>query len=436
MPDLHTITKILVVVGAAVITGSVFWGLKTRVEVTPDLRGRWSVLIALMAFFILGYLVFVYALSADIPIPLEVLTGLVFFGGACFVYLVAKLSNASVHAITNKEEETRRYLKELIARTDDLEQEIAERYRAENDLKASERFLSSIFDSINDPFCIFDRSFRIVKANEQYALLNNRPLDDLPGRVCYTLEGRDSPCKDCLVKRTLLSKDPCAKEKKVVNKDGPDTWLELYTYPMLDEHGNVSHVIEYSRDITDRKRLAAEREQILESLARLSRTDQLTNLMNRRGLIDVLDREVERAHRYRADLALIICDVDRFKTINDTYGHSAGDKVLVGVAQTINKLLRKSDVAGRYGGDEFMIILPETTASGARRFAERIRKEVEAIRVDVGQERNITVSLSLGVAGFSPHMHRSDDIIIPADNALYASKAQGRNRVTLHSAPG
>jgi len=136
-----------------------------------------------------------------------------------------------------------------------LEEEIAERKQTESALVKSEAFLNTIFDSIHDPFCIFDRDYRIVRANAAYASLKSVEMDSMISGVCYRLlYGRDKVCDGCIVEKTFLSGDTCAKEKLISGGDGERQWLEIYTYPILDNDGTITHVIEYSRDITERKR--------------------------------------------------------------------------------------------------------------------------------------------------------------------------------------
>ncbi len=136
-----------------------------------------------------------------------------------------------------------------------LEQEIHERKQTEASLVKSEAFLNTIFDSIHDPFCIFDRTYTIVRANGAYARMKNKKLGDLLGKTCFeALQDRGEVCNNCIIEKTFASGDPFAKEKEEDPSSGIKLWRDVYTYPIVDSGGNVSHVIEYSRDITDRKR--------------------------------------------------------------------------------------------------------------------------------------------------------------------------------------
>ena len=310
--------------------------------------------------------------------------------------------------------------------------DITWRKRNEERLRRSERFSNTIFDSIRDPFCIFDDDFRIIRANKAYAHLKNKKVDELIGRKCYeVLQNRSTACEGCVVGKTFHSKDPCAKDKLVALNDGTEVWVEIYTYPILDEDGNVSHVIEYTRDVTDRRKSEDEKRRLIDKLEHLSRTDGLTGLMNRRALNENLLYEIDRAKRYGGELSLILCDIDNFKKINDNYGHDAGDRALQIVSATLNTILRKSDMAGRHGGDEFMIILPETSEKGAEGLAEKLLAAVRDTNLWSQENRSVRITMSIGVACLELGKDTMDLFIKRADDAMYLSKQGGRDRITM-----
>jgi diguanylate cyclase (GGDEF)-like protein/PAS domain S-box-containing protein len=311
---------------------------------------------------------------------------------------------------------------------------MTEQGRALEELEKSERFLSSIFDSIYDPFCILDRNFVIVKANEAYARLKGTSLAKIIGKRCYeVLEAREDVCDMCVVERTFRSLKPSAKEKHITGPGGSDVWVEIFTYPIIGEAGEVSHVVVYDRDITDRKRAEEERQKLIRELEYLSRVDMLTGLMNRRALMEFLEQEAERVRRYKSELSLFLCDVDYFKEINDTYGHSAGDSVLGFLGGLLQGMVRKADMAGRYGGDEFLVVMPETDITGARDFAERLRRRVQEESLQHSSGEEIKFSLSFGIAGFQRGKDNTDTVISRADDALYKAKKNGKNRVEVIS---
>lgn len=312
--------------------------------------------------------------------------------------------------------------------------DITERKSKDTDIRRSEHFLSTIFDSIRDPFCIIDREYTIVRANEAYAQLKNKSVDELIDRTCFqVLEGKGEVCDGCIIRRTFQSSDPCAKEKKVTLKTGETLWMEIFTYPILDESGKVSHVIEYTRNVTDRKRFEEDRQRLIDRLELLSKTDGLTGLLNRRALMEQLEYEIDRARRYGSELSVILCDLDNLKEINDTHGHLAGDTTLQLLSAAVRNTLRSVDIAGRYGGDEFLLIVPQTSVIGALSMAEKIRAAVEKTKVRLEGKKQIAISLSIGVAGLGPLPEDMDRLISRVDAALYISKNTGRNKVTTAS---
>jgi diguanylate cyclase (GGDEF)-like protein len=176
-----------------------------------------------------------------------------------------------------------------------------------------------------------------------------------------------------------------------------------------------------------------EKKQLISTLNHLSTTDSLTGLLNRRALNEMLHHEIDRSSRYDNNLSLVLCDIDKFKKINDTFGHSAGDRALLAVAAVLRQTLRKSDLLGRYGGDEFMIILPETSLAGAKKLAEKVRQAVEELDIEVPGNKRIRFTLSMGVASCCSPIENIDTLVALADTALYASKEAGRNMVSTMS---
>jgi len=177
------------------------------------------------------------------------------------------------------------------------------------------------------------------------------------------------------------------------------------------------------------RQLTKERVQILEKLEKLAITDGLTKLYNLRHFYNQLEVEVDRSNRYGHSLGLLLLDIDRFKVYNDTYGHLEGDKVLIKLCQTIRSCLRTMDSAYRYGGEEFTVILPETSGEEAETVAQRIRKAVEAEKLFPEPNKPYQVTISIGVTEYCKEEEFAD-FIKRADKAMYLSKLAGRNRVS------
>lgn len=166
-------------------------------------------------------------------------------------------------------------------------------------------------------------------------------------------------------------------------------------------------------------------------LERVSRLDTVTRVNNRRALIQGLRVELQRSRRYARPFSLLFVDIDRFKEVNDRYGHAFGDKVLRRVAQTIGAAIRPPDLLGRYGGEEFIVGLVECDVEGARRIAERIRLRIARTRFG-SDGRRAGVTVSIGAASVKPDDDRLDALIERADRALYRAKAGGRNRTEVY----
>jgi diguanylate cyclase (GGDEF)-like protein len=222
---------------------------------------------------------------------------------------------------------------------------------------------------------------------------------------------------------------------------------------LLTSHGAVAHAVEglragandFIRKPADETELVARldaghRVVLLEQslreanakIARLSVTDPLLGIFNRRYLHDRLPQEAARSRRYGESLSVVMADLDQFKKINDTYGHQTGDAVLQHVVTLARSALRQSDWIVRYGGEEFVIVLPETPLLGAYSVAERMRRKCAETPLEI-PERKIVVTASFGVAtidGVHPSQEDGEALLREADKALYESKRAGRNRVT------
>lgn len=202
-----------------------------------------------------------------------------------------------------------------------------------------------------------------------------------------------------------------------------------------DELGklNLSYeqlVLQLKESKTKAELFANELRHANDKLEKLAFRDGLTNLYNHRYFQEILAREISRVERYGRPLALLLFDIDYFKKVNDTYGHPAGDQVLINMAETITRAVRPSDIIARYGGEEFAVILPETNFSGMKVFAERLRRCVAAMTTETKQH-SIKITISCGGAHFIPGDEISPSILInTADRALYMSKKNGRNMVT------
>ncbi|MFT6418880.1 diguanylate cyclase [Colwellia sp. 6M3] len=209
-----------------------------------------------------------------------------------------------------------------------------------------------------------------------------------------------------------------------------DFMAQNCTFLPIEVKGEVERICILIEDVTDVCHYQTQLNKVLQELALSNRIDGLTQAFNRKHWEECLAAEFSRAQRYKQDLALVMLDLDQFKLLNDTYGHQGGDKVLIDIAEVINGLLRMGDLFGRYGGEEFAVILPNTGLTGANDVAERIRKAIASNAIEY-QDKNINATVSIGVAVMDEYDTRYEDIISRADIALYKAKNLGRNQVCL-----
>ncbi len=203
--------------------------------------------------------------------------------------------------------------------------------------------------------------------------------------------------------------------------------------PIKDANDNVTSVCVTLYDATDEAISQNLVKEARDRLEYLSRVDALTQLYNRGYWESVLEQEFKRHKRYSDTASLLMMDLDHFKSINDNYGHTVGDDVLRAVANVLSTSIRETDLAGRYGGEEFGIIMAGTSLEGGLSLAERIRTRVEALTIQSG-DVELTVTCSMGITVFDESLPTHEALIARADDALYQSKKNGRNQVTVYQA--
>jgi diguanylate cyclase (GGDEF)-like protein/PAS domain S-box-containing protein len=217
-----------------------------------------------------------------------------------------------------------------------------------------------------------------------------------------------------------------------LRKDGAAIDIEVHASVM--EIGGKRALISLLVDVTERVRAAGELQVLQEQLREQSIHDALTGLYNRRYLDDMLSRELIAAKRADYPVSAIMADLDHFKGVNDRYGHLAGDEVLQAFGDLMKRHARGSDMCCRYGGEEFLLVLPQVAQDVAVERAEQLRSALAAVQVPCGGS-SIAVTASFGVATFPRDGRTAGELVAAADRALYAAKAAGRNRVSVSSGP-
>ncbi|BCS96076.1 hypothetical protein DSLASN_17080 [Desulfoluna limicola] len=218
---------------------------------------------------------------------------------------------------------------------------------------------------------------------------------------------------------------------RLKRRDGGFVWALCYGQITRNASGRVNGFYGFCIDVSRTVRVEKELKRVNEELRLASILDGLTRISNRRHFDECMADEWSRHTREKASLSVILCDIDNFKLYNDTYGHQAGDRCLVQVAETLTSCIhRSSDLVARYGGEEFVVILPHTDLNGACHVAEVMRRNVEELVVSHEHSDTVScVTLSLGVASTLPHREScAEELIRMADRALYAAKEKGRNQ--------
>jgi diguanylate cyclase (GGDEF)-like protein/PAS domain S-box-containing protein len=243
---------------------------------------------------------------------------------------------------------------------------------------------------------------------------------------------------------TILAGETWSGEIINRHKQGHLYIEEMTIAPVRNQEGHISNFIAVKQDITERKRIennlqdahqrlkvhVREIEALQEKLREQAIRDPLTELYNRRFLEETLEREVARAIRNRSDLCLAMIDVDYFKEFNDRYGHKAGDAILQSLGRMLGNTTRTADIACRYGGEEFIVVMPGASLAAARKRAEEWRIEFQNV-VDAAPEYARSATISIGLASFPEHGGDSETLVDAADRALYQAKDAGRNRVKV-----
>jgi diguanylate cyclase (GGDEF)-like protein/PAS domain S-box-containing protein len=270
------------------------------------------------------------------------------------------------------------------------------------------------FELSQDMLCTMDAEGRCREANSAWKRHLGYSPEELHGVYLLDLAHPDDRKPAMAEAQRLFSGGGFASlEARVRAKDGSWHWLRTSSTFAADEQ----LVYARSTDVTALKRVESEREQLLGEVQNLARRDALTGLPNRRALAELLPRELARSRRSASPLCAAIVDIDHFKAYNDTYGHLAGDEVLREAAIAWDGALRAEDTIVRFGGEEFLVVLPDTTVEQARDVVERLRKAMP---------RSQTCSAGLAAWDF---VESADDLLCRADKALYLAKACGRDRL-------
>ena len=287
--------------------------------------------------------------------------------------------------------------------------------------------LVTVLDSLDALVYVSDmQTYELLFANEY----GRNIWGDIQGKTCWKVlqAGQDGPCSFCTNHRLI---DDSGQPTGVYVWEFQNTvtrrWYQCRDQAIRWIDGRLVRM-EIATDITDRKQAEEALKAAKQHAEDLARKDELTGLDNRRAFFEQAHRAFKQSRRFGHPISVIMLDIDHFKMINDTYGHSVGDQVLQALAEPLRTVVREIDIVARMGGEEFALVLPETALAEAANLAERLRAGIAAIVVPVDGHR-IQITASLGVVACSDDDQTIESVLTKADDALYVAKKKGRNQV-------
>jgi len=295
-------------------------------------------------------------------------------------------------------------------------------------IKLNTSFLEILFDAIPSPIFYKDKDGIYINCNDAFSKnILGIPKDEIIGKSLYDFPKRiPKENADIYYKKDnelLQSHGTQTYKSEVKCSDGVTRYYNFYKATFMSESNEALGIIGIMMDITDIHNQE-------EKLKYLASTDSMTNLFNRRYLTESSESLCCLAKRNKSDISIIMLDIDNFKNINDMHGHKMGDEVIILLAQLLKKHSRKSDIVCRWGGEEFVMLLPDTNLEGGLRISQKIRKLVENLVINLEDNQELKYTVSIGVSQINCKTDFNiDSSIDRADKALYKAKASGRNKV-------
>ncbi|NJO66934.1 MAG: PAS domain-containing protein, partial [Leptolyngbyaceae cyanobacterium RM1_405_57] len=311
-----------------------------------------------------------------------------------------------------------------------ISEDVTEQKTVEETLLKQREMLRTFFDHVPVMLSFFSPNGQLIWVNQEFETVLGWSVEQLREHDLM-VELYPDPEYRRQVTNTIEQADRSWRDFKTRTRSGKvidTTWADI----KLSDGSNIG----IGQDISDRKKTILALEEANRELQHLANLDGLTQIANRRGFDEHLQREWNRLTREAAPLSLLLCDIDHFKLYNDTYGHIAGDQCLRHIARAIAETLKRpADLVSRYGGEEFAVILPNTAAEGATQVAEFIQAKVQQLQIDHGRSPIVPyITVSVGIATTIPVQQVLPDALVAlADEALYQAKAQGRNAYRLYS---
>ncbi|MCY3024088.1 MAG: PAS domain-containing protein [Planctomycetota bacterium] len=309
-------------------------------------------------------------------------------------------------------------------------EDITDSRQTEADLHKERDLLQALMNNIPDNIYFKDCQSRFIRINSYQAYhMGLSDPSEAVGRTDFDFYPAERAQEFYADERAVVGgKRIISKVERQFVAGAPESWTLTSKVPFYGRDGQVLGIVGVSKDITELKKMERQLGAANEQLQKMAREDSLTGLLNRRMILDQADAEWARWQRYGKAFSILVIDADDFKNINDTYGHLVGDQALKLLAQTLARSVREVDTVGRYGGEEFVVLLPETTLDGARAAGEKVLQNVRRATLEVEGEP-LQVTVSVGAAMSTLGDKDIDTLLHRADAALYTAKRQGKNRL-------
>jgi diguanylate cyclase (GGDEF)-like protein/PAS domain S-box-containing protein len=328
--------------------------------------------------------------------------------------------------------------------------DITEHKQVEEALNESKLLFHRLIESLHQNIYAKDVDGRFIFANQRYCATEGRSLEEIVGKTDFDLHPPELAEKYRMDDLRVIENGQTLELEEEHQPLGKERFfVQVIKTPFYYSAGQPAGILGIFWDITERKQAEIELrraqdeletahhelQQSFEREQQLSHMDELTGINNHRSLLKLAERELNVAIRYRLPLSMMFFDIDNFKQINDTFGHAMGDQALKKIIQIVCAELRSADAIGRYGGDEFIILLPQTSAQEALSLAERIHTSIANMFMDT-DKGPLTLTISIGIAQTLHSAAQPDSVpnlLLRADQAMYAAKQTGRNRTVVFS---
>ncbi len=430
--------SLIFIASVALLTGAIFIfaAIKTittnKIIVPTDLKNKKLILTALMYLIGIGYISSFLTILTGHSIATQLIFYLLLVGIGVFIYVATNLATQSITK-SHKAEINLSNLNET------LEKKIKKRT---SELEESKHFTETVLDNLEDSISLIDvETYSITTANASFLKEFSLTHEQVAGKKCYEItHQRKSPCEAphdiCPMLTTLQSGKPSVAEHLHHTTNCSDIYCEVRTIPVFNNNNTIKQVVHISRNVTEQKK----QQERIQSLAYY---DELTGLPNRTFYKEILNRAILQSKRNNKKLGILCIDLDAFKRINDTLGHSAGDNILQQVSQRLSESLRSGDCIARFkhldigtvsrlGGDEFVILLQEiSNTQDASLISKRILEDLTRPFLIDGNK--MIISASIGISIFPQDSDNAEHLLKNADIAMYSAKDNGKNRYQFYS---